>query len=90
MVRNHNGSRGVADSIGVVTLYVMASKPHLEVQAAAWRELAKRARRLAGGLLDGPDRDRLLKYSAQLEEKAAGVEGGDGISNPANTKDNAR
>lgn len=67
----------------------MASKPHLEVQAAAWRELAKRARRLAGGLLDGPDRDRLLNYAGQLEQKAAGLEGGDGTSHPANTKDNS-
>jgi hypothetical protein len=67
---------------------LMASKPHLEVQAVAWRELAQRARRLAGGLLDGPDRDRLLKYSAELEQKAAELEDGDGMSRPANTKDN--
>ena len=33
----------------------MAEKSHLEVQAAAWRELAERARRLATGLLEpGP------------------------------------
>jgi hypothetical protein len=37
--------------------------------------------------LDGPDRDRLLKYSAELEQKAAELEGGDGMSHPANTKD---
>jgi hypothetical protein len=53
----------------------MADKSHVEVQAAAWRELAERARRLAGSLLDGPDRDRLLNYSAELEQKAAGLEG---------------
>ena len=66
----------------------MAEKSHLEVQAAAWRELAERARRLATGLLDGPDRDRLLNYSAELEQKAAELEDGDGISRSANTKDN--
>jgi hypothetical protein len=65
----------------------MASKPHLEVQAAAWRELAKRARRVAEGLLEGPDRDRLLKYSAELEQKAVGLEDG-GVSQAGNTKDN--
>ena len=52
----------------------MADKSHLEVQATAWRELAERARRLAGGLLDGPDRDRLLAYSAELVQKAEGLE----------------
>ena len=50
--------------------------------------MAKRARRLAGGLSDGPDRDRLLKYSAELEQKAAGLEDGDGMPHPANAKDN--
>jgi hypothetical protein len=43
---------------------------HSEVQATEWRELAKRAKRLAGNLLDGPDRDALLHYSEELEEKA--------------------
>jgi hypothetical protein len=37
--------------------------------------LAERARRLAAGLLDGPDRDRLLNYSAELDQKAAGLNG---------------
>jgi hypothetical protein len=54
----------------------MADKSHLEVQAAAWRELAERAKRLAGGLLDGPDRDRLLDYSAELDQKAAALTAG--------------
>ncbi|MBY0317705.1 MAG: hypothetical protein K2X72_03170 [Reyranella sp.] len=49
----------------------MAYKSHHEVQAAAWRELAKRARRLAANLLDDPARDTLLKYSEELDEKAA-------------------
>lgn len=48
----------------------MVERSHREVEAAAWRELAKRARRLAGNLLDGPDRDSLLQYSEELEEKA--------------------
>jgi hypothetical protein len=52
----------------------VADKSHLEVQATAWRELAKRARRLAGTLLDDPARDRLLDYSTELEEKAAQLE----------------
>jgi len=52
----------------------VADKSHLEVQATAWRELAKRAKRLAGTLLDDPVRDRLLEYSTELEEKAAGLE----------------
>jgi hypothetical protein len=65
----------------------VADKSHIEVQATAWRELAKRAKRLAGTLLDDPARDRLLKYSAELEQKAAGLEDG-GVSQPGNTKDN--
>ena len=42
---------------------------HREVQVTAWKELAKRAKRLAGSLSDGPDRDTLLHYSKELEEK---------------------
>jgi hypothetical protein len=53
----------------------MADKSHLKIEAAAWKELAERARRLAGSLLDGPDREQLLKYSAELEQKAAGLKG---------------
>ena len=52
----------------------MAYKSHHEIQAAAWRELAKRARRLAANLLDDPARDSLLKYSEELDEKAAKLE----------------
>jgi hypothetical protein len=44
---------------------------HREVHATAWRELAERARRLAGGLWDDPARNALLQYSKELEEKAA-------------------
>lgn len=52
----------------------MADKAHLEIQATAWRELAKRAKRLAGALRDDPVRDRLLDYSAELDQKAARLE----------------
>jgi hypothetical protein len=47
---------------------------HREVQATAWREGAKRAKRLAGNLRDGADRDSLLHYSEELEEKATKLE----------------
>jgi hypothetical protein len=61
----------------------VAEKSHLEVQATAWRELAKRARRLAGTLLDDPARERLLNYlAAELEEKAAQLEVGVSPSEP--------
>ena len=53
---------------------VEKKRSHREVQATAWRELAERARRLAGNLLDDPARDSLLKYSEELEEKAAKLE----------------
>ena len=49
----------------------MADRSPREVQAAAWRALAERARRLAGGLLDDAVRDSLLKYSEELEQEAA-------------------
>jgi hypothetical protein len=49
---------------------------HREVQATAWRERAKRAKRLAGNLLDGPNRDSLLHHSEELEEKATKLEAG--------------
>ena len=52
----------------------MAQRSYLEVQAKAWRELAERAKRLASGLLDDPARDSLLRYSDELEEKAAKLE----------------
>ena len=50
------------------------NRSHLEVQAKAWRELAERARRLAGGLSDGTDRDRLLEYAEELTEKVVKLE----------------
>lgn len=52
----------------------MAQRPHLEVQAKSWRELAEKARRLAGNLLDDPAKDSLLRYSEELEENAAKLE----------------
>ena len=52
----------------------MSDKSHWEVQATAWRELSEKAKRLAGTLLDGPDRDLLLDYAAELEQKATGLE----------------
>ena len=60
----------------------MVDRSHLVVQAAAWRELAGRARRLAGNLLDGPDKDRLLQYSDELEKKAAALESPHGAEEP--------
>jgi len=53
----------------------VVDKSHLEVQATAWRELAKRAKRLAGTLLDDPTRERLLSYSTELEEKGGTARG---------------
>ena len=53
----------------------MTKASHLMEQAAACRELGKRARRLAGTFVDGPDRDRLLQYAKELDEKAAGRQG---------------
>ena len=40
-------------------------------QAAAVRELAARARRLAHGVGEGAERKRLLQYAQELEEHAA-------------------
>ena len=40
-------------------------------QAAAARELAARARRLAHGVGEGAERKRLLQYAQELEEHAA-------------------
>ena len=53
----------------------MADRSHREVNAEEWRALAQRARRLAGNLLDGPDRNLLLDYAAELDDKAAGRAG---------------
>ena len=40
----------------------------LTEQAASCKELARRARRLAGALLEGPARRRLLRYAAELDD----------------------
>ena len=42
-------------------------------QAADCQALAERARRLAETLLDGPDKDELLRYAKELETQAAGL-----------------
>jgi hypothetical protein len=52
----------------------MGESSELLAQASASRDMAKRARRLAGIFLDGPDRDRLLPYAKELDERAAGLE----------------
>jgi hypothetical protein len=49
-----------------------ASDPR--AQAAAARELAARARRLAHAVGEGPERGRLLQYAEELEEQAARLE----------------
>jgi hypothetical protein len=43
-------------------------------QAAAARAMEARARRLARELNAGADRDRLLRYAGELEERAARLE----------------
>jgi hypothetical protein len=43
-------------------------------QAAATRDLARRARRLAQGLPTGADKTRLLSYADELDEQAAQLE----------------
>jgi hypothetical protein len=58
----------------------MANRTHLEVEATSWRELAEKAKRLAGNLLDGPDRDSLLHYSEELQEKAAKLDASSGVT----------
>jgi hypothetical protein len=45
--------------------------PRFVVQVQTWRAVAERARRLAEGLLIDTDRDRLLDYAKELDEKAA-------------------
>jgi hypothetical protein len=52
----------------------MVDRSNFVVQAAAWRELANRARRLAAGLINEADRAPLLDYSKELDEKAARLE----------------
>lgn len=43
-------------------------------QVAAYRALAKRAQLLAGTLVDGPDRDELLRYAEEFEAQATSLE----------------
>jgi hypothetical protein len=52
----------------------MANASQVAEQAAAWRNTAKRAKRLAGTFIEGADRDRLLWYAAELDAKAAQLE----------------
>jgi hypothetical protein len=54
----------------------MAQASQLPEQAATCRDLARRARRLAGTLLDGPDRDRLLQYVDEMEQRTGELERG--------------
>ena len=46
----------------------------LRKQAVECRGLAKRARRLAGTFVDGPDRAELLGYAQELEAQATSLE----------------
>jgi hypothetical protein len=52
--------------------YPMAAKP--SEQAIAVRDLAKRARRLAGTLTTSDDIARLLRYADELEAQAADMD----------------
>jgi hypothetical protein len=52
----------------------MAKASQLMEQATASREMAERAKRLAGSLIDGPDRTRLLRYAEELDEQTAALE----------------
>ena len=52
----------------------MATAIELLKQAAQCRDLAKRARRLAGTLVDSPDMDELLGYAQELEAQAGSLE----------------
>ena len=52
----------------------MSKAAQLIGQAASCRDLARRARRLAGTFIDGPDSERLLTYADELELQAANVE----------------
>ena len=52
----------------------MAKDVSLLEQAAATRDLARRARRLAQGLTPDADRARLLQYAEELEEQANRLE----------------
>jgi hypothetical protein len=61
----------------------MAKESQLAEKTAACRDLAKRARRLAGTFLDGPDKDRLIQYAEDLDEQAAGLEAQEATRPPA-------
>ena len=50
----------------------MASK--LAEQATATRDLARRAKRLAGTLIDSDDAERLLRYAQELEDQAVDLD----------------
>jgi hypothetical protein len=52
----------------------MDNKSQVLEQAAACRALAKRARHLAGTLVDGPDRKELIGYANELESQASSLE----------------
>jgi len=51
----------------------MANASELHEQAAALRDMAKRARRLAKGVSQ-PDSERIIAYAMELEQKAAELE----------------
>jgi hypothetical protein len=46
----------------------------LAKQAAATRDLARRARRLAGTLIEAEDVDRLLRYAEELDAQAVDLD----------------
>jgi hypothetical protein len=46
----------------------------LRKRATECRDLAKRARRLAGTFVDGPDQAELLGYAEELEAQASSLE----------------
>jgi hypothetical protein len=50
----------------------MASK--LAEQATITRDLARRAKRLAGTLTESEDADRLLRYAQELEDQAVDLD----------------
>ena len=52
----------------------MAKASQLIEQATASRDMAKRARRLAESLIEGPDRTCLLRYAEELDEETAALE----------------
>jgi hypothetical protein len=52
----------------------MAAASDILQQAAACRDLAQRARRLAAGLLNETDQARLMRYGVELEEQASTLE----------------